>query len=86
MKKNLKLKQRQPKRFSVAEYLINNRDCARKYDISRFEIIYHCNSVFDLVKLEAISIFLVIRYNQYLNIKITAIFCLLPIQKKITAN
>ena len=26
------------KRSSVAEHLINNRDCARKYDISRFKI------------------------------------------------
>ena len=44
------------KRSSVAEHLINNRDGARKYDISRFRIIHHCNSVFDLVKLEAIFI------------------------------
>ena len=46
------------KRSSVAEHLINNRDCARKYEISKFRIIHHCNSVFELVKLEAISIFL----------------------------
>ena len=46
------------KRSSVAEHLINSRDCARKYDISKFKIIHHCNSVIDLVKLEAISIFL----------------------------
>ena len=46
------------KRFSIAEHLINSNDCGRKYKISRFEIINHCNSVFDLVKLEAISIFL----------------------------
>ena len=46
------------KRSSVLEHLINNRDCARKYDISRFKIIHHCISVFDLVKLEAISIVL----------------------------
>ena len=42
---------------SVAERLISSRDCTRKYDISRLRIIYHCNSVFDLVKLEAISTF-----------------------------
>ena len=46
------------KRSSVAEHLINNRDCSGKYDISRFKIIHHCNSVFDLVKFEAISVFL----------------------------
>ena len=46
------------KRSSVAENLINNRDCARKYEVSRLKIVHHCNSFFDPVKLEAISIFL----------------------------
>ena len=46
------------KRFSVAVHLMNNRDCARKYEISRFFKIHHCNSVFNLFKLEAICIFL----------------------------
>ena len=27
------------KRSSVAEYLVNNRECAEKYDLSRLEII-----------------------------------------------
>ena len=45
------------KRSSVAEHLINNRDCTRKYDMSKFKIIHHCKSVFDLAKLEAISTF-----------------------------
>ena len=45
------------KRSSIAEHLINNRDCARKYEISRFKIV-HCNSVYDLVELESFSIFL----------------------------
>ena len=38
------------KRSSIAEHLINNRDRVRNiYEISRFKIIHHCNSVFDLV-------------------------------------
>ena len=37
------------KRSSVAEYLIKNRGCARKYDINRFKIIHRCNNVFCLV-------------------------------------
>ena len=37
------------KRSSVAEYLIKNRGCARKYDIYRFKIIHRCNNVFCLV-------------------------------------
>ena len=45
------------KRSSVAEHLINNRNCARKNNLSRFKTINHCNIVFDLVKLEDISIF-----------------------------
>ena len=42
------------KRFSVAEHLVNNRDCATKYDLSRFKITHHCNNVFDFIKIEAI--------------------------------
>ena len=43
------------KRSSVAEHLVNSRDCAKKYDLSRFKIIHHCNNVFDLIKMETIS-------------------------------
>ena len=46
------------KRSLVAEHLVNNRDCARKQDIFRFKTIYHCNNIFDLNKIEAISIYL----------------------------
>ena len=40
----------------IAEHLITNRDCTMKYEISRFKIIYHCNSVFYLLNLDAIFI------------------------------
>ena len=46
------------KRSSVAEHLVNNRDCAKKYDLSRYKISHHCNNVFDLIKSKAISIYL----------------------------
>ena len=46
------------KRFSVAEHLVNNRECAKKYDLSRFKILHQCNNVTDLIKMEAISIHL----------------------------
>ena len=58
IEKDPEIKTTAAKRSSVAENLLNSRDCAKKYDTSRFEIIHYCNSVFDLVKLEAISIFL----------------------------
>ena len=44
------------KRSSVAEHLVNNRKCVNKYDLSRFKIVYHCNNITDLSKMEAISI------------------------------
>ena len=47
------------KRSSVAEHLVNNRECANKYDLSRFKIIHQFNNVTDLIKMKAISIFLV---------------------------
>ena len=31
------------KRSSVAEHLVNNRECAKKYDLSRFKTIQQCN-------------------------------------------
>ena len=46
------------KRSSVAEHLVNNRECAKKYDFPRFKIIHQCNNVTDLIKMEAISIYL----------------------------
>ena len=45
-------------RSSFPKHLVNSRDCAKKYDLSRFKIIYHCNNVFDLIKIEAISKYL----------------------------
>ncbi len=46
------------KRSSIAEHLINIEDCANNYLQSRFRIISHCSNVIDLVRFEAISIFL----------------------------
>ena len=42
----------------VAEHLLNDKNCARKYKIPRFEIIYHCKNLFYLVKIETISMFM----------------------------
>ena len=39
------------KRSSIAEHLISNRDCGRKYEVSWFKLINYCNCVFDLSKL-----------------------------------
>ena len=46
------------KRSSIAEHLVNSTNCAKNYDSSRFKILYNCTSSMDLVRLEAISIFL----------------------------
>ena len=46
------------KKSSVAENLVNNRECARKNDLSRFKIIRHCNNVNDLIKMDTIFIYL----------------------------
>ncbi len=46
------------KRSSVAEHLVNNRECAKEYDLSRFKIIHYYINMTDLIKLEAISIHL----------------------------
>ena len=46
------------KKSSVAENLVNNRECARKNDLSRFKIIRHCNNVTDLIKMDTIFIYL----------------------------
>ena len=42
------------KRFSVAEHLVNNRDCGTIYDLSRFKIVHHSNNVFNPNKMGAI--------------------------------
>ena len=46
------------KRSSIAEHLINNTDCANNYMPPSIRVFIHCNNVIDLVRLEAISIFL----------------------------
>ena len=46
------------KNIIVTEHFINNTDCAKNYMLSRFRVVSHCNNVIDLVRLEAISIFL----------------------------
>ena len=44
------------KSFAIAEHLVNNLDCASKYNLKRFKIIKNCFNISDLVKLEAICI------------------------------
>ena len=44
------------KRSSVAEHLVNNKECTKKYDLSRLKILHPCNNVTDLIKMKAISI------------------------------
>ena len=46
------------KRFSIAEQLINNGNCANNYNLMRFKFINSCTKSIDLVRLEAISIYL----------------------------
>ena len=46
------------KRSSVAEHLVNNKECAENYDLSRFEILHQCHNVMDLIKMEVISTYL----------------------------
>ena len=37
------------KRSSIAEHLINNKDCAKNYQISRIKTIDHCNNIFGML-------------------------------------
>ena len=46
------------KRSSIAEHLVKNRECAKKYDLSIFKILHQCNNVTDLIKMEAVLIYL----------------------------
>ena len=46
------------KRSSKAEHFINNTNCANNYDSSRLKILNNCTNSIDLVRMEAISIFL----------------------------
>ena len=46
------------KRWSIAEHLVKNTNCANNYDSSRFKILNNCTDSIDLVRMEAISIFL----------------------------
>ena len=46
------------KKSSIAEHLINNTSCANNYDSSRFKILNNCTDSIDLVRMEAMSIFL----------------------------
>ena len=46
------------KRSSVAEHLVNNKECAKNYDSSRFKVLHQCQNAMDLIKMEAISIYL----------------------------
>ena len=58
MKKEPKNMTTATKRSSVAEHLVNNRECAKKYDLCRFKLIHHCNNVTGVIKMEAIAIYL----------------------------
>ena len=46
------------KRSAISEHLINNANCAYKYNISMFSIKKQCANKFDLIKMEAILIHL----------------------------
>ena len=46
------------KKSSIAEHFMNNTNCANNYDSSRFKILNNCTNSIDLVRMEAISIFL----------------------------
>ena len=46
------------KRSSIAEHLVNSTNCANNYDSSRFKMLNNCTSTTDLVRMEAILIFL----------------------------
>ena len=42
------------KRSAISEHLINNANCAEKYNISMFGTIKQCANKFDLIKIKAI--------------------------------
>ena len=44
------------KRSAIAEHLVLNHSCAENFNFERFKIIKTCNSVYDLIKMEAICI------------------------------
>ena len=44
--------------WNVAENLVNNRECAKKHDLSIFNIIHQYDNVSDLIKMETILIYL----------------------------
>lgn len=39
------------KRSSVANYLINNIDCANNYKLSKFKVIKHCSNLTEIIGL-----------------------------------
>ena len=60
--------------FIVAQHLVNNWDCAKKYDIPRFKITHHCNSVFVLLSLRLSLYFWVTRILQTIRIWLQSVF------------
>ena len=60
------------KRSAIAEHLVLNHSCAENFNLERFKIIKSCNSVYDLIKIEAICILnrkpKVCRQNESLNL------------------
>ena len=46
------------KRSSVAKHLVNDKKCAKNYDLSGFKTLHQCLNIMDLIIMEAISIYL----------------------------
>ena len=46
------------KRSAISEHLINNVNCAKKYNVTMFSSMKQCSNKYDLIKMEAILIHL----------------------------
>ena len=46
------------RKSSIAEHLVKYPNCGKNYEDVRFKIVQQCSSVYDLLKLEAIFIYL----------------------------
>ena len=46
------------KRSSISEHLVKNPKCGNSYSETRFKILRSCTNIFDLIKIEAIYIYL----------------------------
>ena len=43
---------------SIAEHIVNYPNCGKNYEDIRFKIVQQCSNLYDLLKLEAIFIYL----------------------------